>query len=93
MTVPSSELESRLSRMQAELTREGIEAAVIVQTADLFYLTGTAQQSHLIVPATGEPLLLVRRDPARARAESALTRVESFHSLRDLPASLARLGV
>lgn len=93
MTVPLSELESRLARLQAELSREGIEAAVIVQTVDLVYLTGTAQQSHLLVPAEGEPLLLVRRDPVRARSESALAQVEDLSSLRDLPAALLRLGI
>ncbi len=93
MTVPLSELETRLARTQAEFVRKRIDAAVIVQTVDLFYLTGTAQQSHLIVPAVGEPLLLVRRDPTRARAESPLARVESFRSFRDLPAALARLGI
>ncbi|MHB9150560.1 MAG: M24 family metallopeptidase [Thermoleophilia bacterium] len=93
MTVPWSEIEHRLAQTQAALVQRDIDCAIIVQSTDLFYLTGTAQQSHLLVPAVGEPLLLVRRDPVRARAESALARVESFTSLRDLPDSLARLGV
>ncbi len=93
MAVPSSELETRLARMQATLAKDGIDCAIIVQSTDLFYLTGTAQQSHLLVPAMGTPLLLVRRDPVRARAESSLEWVESFTSLRDLPGSLARLGI
>lgn len=93
MTVPSSEIEHRLAQTRAALVQRDIECAIIVQSTDLFYLTGTAQQSHLLVPAVGEPLLLVRRDPVRARSESTLERVESFTSLRDLPDSLARLGV
>ncbi len=93
MTVPSSEIEHRLARMQALLAQREIDCAIIVQSTDLYYLTGTAQQSHLLVPAVGEPLLLVRRDPLRAREESSLARVESFTSLRDLPASLSRLGL
>ncbi len=93
MTVPLNELESRLARTRTELVRRRIDAAVLVQTVDLFYLTGTAQQAHLIVPALGEPLLLVRRDLDRARAESPLTMIEDFRSFRDLPAVLARLGI
>ncbi len=93
MTVPSSEIEHRLARMQVLLAQKEIDCAIIVQSTDLFYLTGTAQQSHLLVPGVGEPLLLVRRDPIRARAESPLARVESFTSLRDLPGSLSRLGL
>lgn len=93
MTVPSTELQERLTRLQVELSRNEIDAAIFVQSVDLFYLTGTAQQSHLIMPSAGEPLLLVRRDTARARAESPLGRLRSFQSLRDLPASLADLGI
>lgn len=93
MTVPWSEIEHRLAQTQAALVQRDIDCAIIVQSTDLFYLTGTAQQSHLLVPAVGEPLLLVRRDPVRARAESALAQVESFKTLRDLPNSLARLGI
>lgn len=93
MAVPSSEIEARLARTQEVLAQSGIDCAIIIQSVDLFYLTGTAQQCHLLVPAVGEPLLLVRRNPVRARAESPLSRVESFTSLRELPASLARLGI
>jgi len=93
MMVPQSEIEARIEQTQVMLTRRGIDCAIIVQSTDLFYLAGTAQQSHLLVPAVGEPLLLVRRDPIRARAESPLARVQSFASLRNLPDSLARLGV
>jgi len=93
VSVPVSEIETRIAGTQAALVERHIDCAIIVQSADLFYLTGTAQQSHLLVPAVGEPLLLVRRDPVRARAESPLERVESFTSFRTLPDSLARLGV
>ena len=64
-----------------------------MQSADLVYLSGTAQNAHLVVPASGEPLLLVRRDLERARAESALRRIEPFTSLRALPAALASVGL
>lgn len=93
MTVPQSEIEARIARVQAALTQNQVDCAIIVQYADLFYLAGTAQQSHLLVPASGEPLLLVRRNPTRARAESPLAQVESFTSLRSLPDALKRLGV
>src|SRR5680860_1461120 len=31
--------------------------ALVVQNADLYYLSGTIQQSHLVLPAEGEPTL------------------------------------
>ena len=89
---PADEIARRIAAFQAGLQRDGLDAALIVQSADLVYLSGTAQNAHLVVPATGEPLLLVRRDLERARAESALPRVEPFTSLRALPAALASIG-
>ncbi|HEY3614075.1 MAG TPA: Xaa-Pro peptidase family protein [Gaiellales bacterium] len=90
---PGDEIERRIAAFQAGLRSDGLDAALLVQSADLVYLTGTAQNAHLIVPAEGEPLLLVRRDLARARAESALQRIEPFTSLRALPAAFASVGL
>jgi Xaa-Pro dipeptidase len=90
---PAEEIARRLAAFQAGLVRDGLDAALLVQAADLVYLSGTAQNAHLVVPASGEPVLLVRRDLERARAESALRRVEPFTSLRALPAALASVGL
>lgn len=90
---PIAELEHRIARVQAALRREGMDGAVFVQGADLYYLAGTSQQCHLLVPAEGDPLLTVRRDRDRAREESALTRVEDLTSLRELPGALGRAGI
>ena len=90
---PAEEIARRIAAFQAGLQRDGLDAALIVQAADLVYLSGTAQNAHLIVPAEGEPLLLVRRDLERARAESALRQVEPFTSLRALPAAFAQSGL
>jgi Xaa-Pro dipeptidase len=95
--VPASEIDARLARFQDALRVAGLDAALIVQETDLYYLTGTAQSAHLIVPAQGEPTLLVRKTLARARDESPLERIEPLRSLRDLPAAIGldggRLGL
>jgi Xaa-Pro dipeptidase len=90
---PADEIARRIAAFQTGLQRDGIDVALIVQSADLVYLSGTSQNAHLLVPASGEPLLLVRRDLGRARAESALANVEPFSSLRGLPAALESLGL
>jgi len=90
--VPRAELERRCSGLQSGLRAQGIDAALIVQPVDLYYFTGTLQQAHLIVPAQGEPVLLVRRDLSRALEESMLLHIEPLDSLRALPDALARLG-
>ena len=82
--VPRAEVERRVAAFQQTLRHEGIDAALVVQNADLYYLAGTVQQSQLLVPAGGEPVLLTRKTVARAREESPLP-------VEELPSS-SRLG-
>ncbi len=91
--VPAAEIEERIGRFQVSLTEAGIDVAILVQNSDLFYFTGTIQQGQLVIPASGEPVYLVRKDLARARRESPLPNLQSIESLRELPAALGRMGV
>jgi len=91
--IPAAEIERRIERLREALARAELAAAVIVQHADLAYFSGTNQQAHLIVPAAGEPRLLVRRVLERARRESPLARIEALRSLSSLPAELEAAGV
>lgn len=90
MLVPAEEIRARTAAFQMRLREQAVDAALIVEAADLVYLAGTVQNAHLLVPATGTPLLLVRRDVERARAESRSTEVEPLTTLRDLPHRLER---
>src|SRR6185436_3427915 len=90
--VPEGEIETRLAAFQAALRDADIDAAVVVQAVDLYYLAGTTQNAPLVVPATHEPVLLVRKPLERARAESPLERIEPLRSLRDLPGALVAAG-
>jgi Xaa-Pro aminopeptidase len=83
-TVPAREIASRIVALQAFLTENEIDAAIIRQNADLFYFTGTVQDSHLVVPASGTPVFLVRRSLARARELSPLRPVIPMQTLSDL---------
>jgi Xaa-Pro aminopeptidase len=91
--VPQAEIETRIQRLQAALIQAEMELALVVQNADLFYLSGTIQQGQLLVPAAGEPVLLVRKDPERARQESAIKDIRPVSSLRELPEVVAELGI
>ena len=89
----AEQIEQRLASLRAELVAAGLDGAVIVQNTDLAYFTGTNQQAHLIVPAAGEPRLLVRRTLERARVESPLTEIDSLKSLSGLAPALAQAGL
>src|SRR5690242_3084677 len=91
--VPAAEVERRLGALQRSLADRSLAAAVIVQAADMYYLCGTVQDAHLLVPASGEPALCVRRSLERARDESPLERIGPLRSLSQLGAALADLGV
>ena len=66
---PRDEIDRRLEALRVALAGDGLDAALIVQHTDLAYFSGTNQQAHLVVPAAGDPVLLVRRVLERARAE------------------------
>lgn len=82
---PADELRRRVAGLQSALAAEALDAALIMQNADLFYYSGTVQQSYLYVPVDGGPLLFVRRVVERARRDSALPTIVELRSLRELP--------
>lgn len=91
--VPQKEIDRRNRRLQVAMKQAGFDLVVILQNADLFYLSGTLQQGQLLLPVEGEPVLLVRKDPQRARQESAIRDVRPVGSLREIPQILSDLGI
>ncbi|MFA5384294.1 MAG: Xaa-Pro peptidase family protein [Eubacteriales bacterium] len=85
---PKSELDRRCAKLQELLKLRGIDGAVIIQNADLFYFSGTIQRSHLFIPAEGRPVLLVKKTFGRAAEESGLEKIISLESLSKMPAVL-----
>ncbi|OAT87032.1 M24 family metallopeptidase [Desulfotomaculum copahuensis] len=65
---------SRVAALQELLCRDGMDGALILQSADLVYFCGTYQDARLYVPARGRAVLTVRRsmgriDPSRVPAD------------------------
>ena len=67
----------------------GLDAALLAQNADLYYFSGTVQQSYLYVPVAGEATLFVRKLAERARLESPLGAVVELPTPEDLPRLIA----
>jgi Xaa-Pro dipeptidase len=82
---PREEIENRLTRLRKGMKKEGMEAFLVIQKMDCYYLSGTTQDGLLFVPLEGKPLLMVRRELERARVESPLEVVVRFKSTRELP--------
>lgn len=86
--VPMEEIAQRIVGLQRLLRRSDIDAAIIRQNADLFYFTGTVQDAHLIVPAEGHPVFLVKRDVRRAESQSPIRPVVPLATIKELPGLL-----
>ncbi|HVO19065.1 MAG TPA: Xaa-Pro peptidase family protein [Anaeromyxobacter sp.] len=89
---PSTEHGGRTARLQEALRAQGLDGALLLQAVDVYYLAATRQSGALFVPASGEPILLVRRSLSRARAESAVADVRPFPPSRELAQALGARG-
>ncbi len=89
---PKEELDRRIRALQGRMSPQGIDGALIVQNADLYYFCGTVPQGCLFIPVSGEPLLFVRKNPDRVRQESPLELIIPMESPRDLPRLMADHG-
>jgi len=91
--LPGIESERRIAKFQEMLAREECDGAVILHNVDLFYYTGTVQDSFLWLPASGEPVLVVRKHIEKARAESPLERIVAIKSVKQIPDVIAKLDL
>ncbi len=91
LLTPRSEIESRISKLQQEMTMAGCGGAIILQNNDLYYFTGTVQNSQLFVPAGGQPVLAVRKSYSRAKQESPLANIVLMKSPKEFAAILRSL--
>ena len=91
---PREELEARARRLQGLMREAGLDGVMATQNADVFYLSGVVQQAQVYLPATGNPLLMVRKHHGRARMLSSLPEesVVAVRSLRELPALIEKVS-
>lgn len=82
---PKDEIENRLTSIRKGMEREGIEAFLVAQKMDYYYLSGTTQDGLLLIPLEGKPLLMVKRELERARIDSPLEEVVGIKHIRELP--------
>ena len=86
------DFKDRIHRLKIRLREQSIDGALILQNTDLYYFAGTVQQSYLYIPSEGEPILMVRKDFNRAKAESAIRLIEPIDSPKEIQALLKKKG-
>ena len=90
---PKSEVDARIQIFQVTLDQLGLDGALIIHHTNLFYLSGTSQSSHLFIPRSGKPLLMVRKSFERACRESPIEEILDVKSLKMIPEILKERGV
>lgn len=83
--VPLHELNDRMRRFKSRMDTKNPdwELAVFFGNINLYYFTGTMQDSMLYIPRDGDPTLWVRKSYERARDESEFKNIERMSSFRD----------
>ena len=77
------ESRQRIALLQERLREQAVEGAILAYPVDVFYFSGTRQNSTLWIPADGAPTLLVRKSFERARHESHITDTRPFPASRE----------
>lgn len=93
LLTPAEEVHARISGLRGKIRDAGIDAAVVVQNADLFYFAGSIQQGMLVVPADGDPVYFVRRVHERAAEESPLGKILKIRGPKDVSDHFAGKGI
>lgn len=89
-SIPRMEVDHRIGRLRTLMAKANVDACLIVQKADLFYFSGTAQEAHLLIPLAHAPILFVRKSLERALQDSPIEEIipiNSFSQMRDEIAS------
>ncbi len=82
---PKSEIDDRIKALQSQMG--DIDGALLFQSADVCYFSGTAQDGLIYVPKCGEPVVMMRRSLERAIQESPLN-VRPLKNMRNLKSDL-----
>ncbi|MBI4322605.1 MAG: aminopeptidase P family protein [Chloroflexi bacterium] len=80
----------RLARLREDMERVGLDALLSMHPINQYYLTGTAQYQILVVTKVADPVILVKRNIERARAESWLPDIRPLGDVREDLVDLAR---
>ncbi|BCH22316.1 Xaa-Pro aminopeptidase [Mesorhizobium sp. L-8-3] len=94
---PGEEFAGRIERIRAALAPLGTDALLLTGPENIFWATGRQTAGYfafqaLIVPASGEPVLLVRQlETTGARASTWLSDIRAWQDGEDPAAALGRL--
>jgi Xaa-Pro dipeptidase len=91
-TFTAAEFAGRLARFQQLLVEKQVDLAVLNQSPDLYYFTGSTQPLYLAVPVSGKPVILARKALERIRTEAPRIPCEYFQNTEEMKRILEVYG-
>lgn len=92
-----NEYGQRIVKLQGRLAALGLDGALLTALTDIYYFSGTRQNSVLWVPASGPAVLLAKKSFSRAKEDSPWLDIRPFASKADfsvaLPAAPGKTGL
>lgn len=85
---PQVEIERRISTFQQKLAHQELDGAIIILNSDMFYFTGTVQNSYLFIPTSGQPVLMIKKSLQRGQSESTLKNIVGIRHPKEIPGIL-----
>jgi Xaa-Pro aminopeptidase len=82
---PLEEIKNRLTKIKKRMEKQEVEALLVIQKMNFYYLSGTTQDGLIFIPLEGKPLLMIKREVERAKVESAIEEIVPFKSSREIP--------
>lgn len=89
---PKEELLQRINGLKEKMADAGIGFSVIMQSADLFYFSGTIQKCVMVIPLDHDPLLFMEKSLERGRVETPLA-ITPIKKDKEIGAMLRQEGV
>jgi Xaa-Pro aminopeptidase len=62
-----------------------MDALLVIQKMNAYYLSGTTQDGFLFIPLEGKPILMIKRELERAKVESPIKEIVPIRSIREMP--------
>lgn len=83
---PIEETENRITRIRVGMKKQALEALLVIQKMNFYYVSGTTQDGLIFIPLEGKPLLMIKRELERARVESPLRDIVGLGSNKEIQA-------
>lgn len=93
MQFTNNELNSRIEALRGYLARKQTDVAILSQTSDIIYYSGSAQPLYVVVPAEGDAFALARKGITRINTEVTHIGIEPFSGGKDLAAIFEKRGL